>query len=114
MLSDPTTETFSSNRPYLPDSSGLGTQEDYNKWVYSALEGLEDEIQANAGEFQVYMSDTPPADVKEGDLWYNTNKLQMLVRYDGAWVASAIPLVLDDSFVALSKPLKQTRRGIAS
>ena len=109
MLADPTTNTFRTNRPYLPDTSGLGTQQDFNKWIYSALEGLEDEIEANAGEFQVYMSDTPPADVEEGDLWYNTNKLQMLIRYDGAWIASAIPLVLDDSFVTLSNTVEANR-----
>ena len=109
MLSDPTTSQFKATRPYLPDTSGLGTQQDFNKWIYQALEGLEDEIEANAGEFQVYMSDTPPADVTEGDLWYNTNKLQMLIRYDGAWVASAIPLVLDDSFVALSNTVEANR-----
>jgi len=109
MLADPTTDTFRTNRPYLPDTSGLATQQDFNKWIYQALEGLEDEIEANAGEFQVYMSDTPPADVTEGDLWYNTNKLQMLIRYDGAWVDSAIPLVLDDSFVALSNTVEANR-----
>ena len=111
MLADPTTNTFRTNRPYLPDTSGLGTQQDFNKWIYSALEGLEDEIEANAGEFQVYMSDTPPADVEEGDLWYNTNKLQMLIRYDGAWIASAIPLVLDDSFVTLSNTVEANRES---
>ena len=113
MLSDPTTETFKANRPYLPDTSGLGTQQDFNKWVYSALEGLEDEIEANAGEFQVYMSDTPPNEAVDGDLWYNTVKLQMLIRYDGAWVASAIPLVLDDSFVALSNTVEANREAAA-
>ena len=76
MLDDPTRSGFNDNRPYLPDSSGLLTQKDYNIWIHSALEELEGEIQANAGQFQVYMSDTSPTDVEEGDLWYNTNKLK--------------------------------------
>ena len=113
MLADPTRNSFNANRPYLPDTSGLGTQQDFNKWIYSALEGLENEIEGNAGQFQVYMSDTPPADVEEGDLWYNTNKLQMLIRYDGAWIASAIPLVLDDSFVTLSNTVEANRESAA-
>ena len=113
MLADPTRNSFNANRPYLPDTSGLGTQQDFNKWIYSALEGLENEIEENVGQFQVYMSDTPPADVTEGDLWYNTNKLQMLIRYDGAWIASAIPLVLDDSFVTLSNTVEANRESAA-
>ena len=109
MLDDPTRSSFNDNRPYLPDSSGLLTQKDYNIWIHSALEELESEIKANAGQFQVYMSDTPPTDVEDGDLWYNTNKLQTLIRYDGAWVASAIPLVLDDTFVALTQTVEANK-----
>ena len=60
------------------------------------------------------MSDTPPVQPEEGDLWYNTMKLQMLVRYDGAWVASAIPLVLDDSFVSLSNTVESNREVAAA
>lgn len=113
MLSDPTTDQFKSNRSILPDSSGLATQKDYNVWIHNALEDLETQIEAQAGEFKVFMSDTPPATPEEGDLWYNTVKLQMLVRYDDAWVASAIPLVLDDSFVALSNTVEFNREQAA-
>lgn len=118
MLSDPTTDQFRSNRPFLPDSSGLATQQDYNVWLHRALEDLENQIEAQDGEFQVYMSDTPPATPAEGDLWYNTNKLQTLIRYDGAWVASAIPLVLDDSFIALENKVQsnfqESQQGISN
>ena len=114
MLDDPTRSGFNDNRPFLPDSSGLLTQKDYNIWIHSALEGLETEIESNAGQFQVYMSDTPPTDVEEGDLWYNTNKLQTLIRYDGAWVASAIPLVLDDTFVALTQTVEANKATAAA
>lgn len=112
MLADPTTDQFKSNRPFLPDSSGLLTQQDYNVWIHNALEDLEDQIEAQSGEFQVYMSDTPPNGAVEGDLWYNTNKLQMLVNYDDAWVASAIPLVLDDSFIALNSKVESNHQEI--
>ena len=113
MLSDPTTDQFRANRPFLPDSNGLATQQDYNVWIHNALEDLETQIEAQAGEFQVYMSDTPPATPSDGDLWYNTNKLQTLIRYDGAWVASAIPLVLDDSFIALENEVERNRINAA-
>ena len=60
MLADPTTDQFKANRPFLPDSNGLATQQDYNVWIHNALEDLEDQIEAQAGEFKVFMSDTPP------------------------------------------------------
>ena len=113
LMADPTTGQFRANRPFLPDSTGLETQQDYNVWVHNSLEDLETQIEAQAGEFKVFMSDTPPVQPEEGDLWYNTVKLQMLVRYDGAWVASAIPLVLDDSFVALSNTVEANREYAA-
>lgn len=108
VLSDVTTSEFRSS-DLLPDSSNLVTQENYNTWLHQSLEKLESEIKANAGEFQVFMSDTPPTGSVEGDLWYNTNKLQMLVRYDGAWVASSIPMVLDESFITLSNTVESNR-----
>jgi len=114
MLADPTTDQFRANRPFLPDSTGLATQQDYNVWIHNALEDLETQIEAQAGEFKVFMSDSPPHQPEEGDLWYNTMKLQMLVRYDGAWVASAIPLVLDDSFVSLSNTVEHNREEAAA
>ena len=52
------------------------------------------------------MGDTPPADAGEGDLWYNTSRLQMLVRYDEAWVATSIPLVLENNFVELTNSVE--------
>ena len=109
MLADPTVDSFRSNRPYLPDSDGLLTQKDYNVWIHSALEKLEETLEEQAGVFQVYMADTPPSEAVDGDLWYNTSRLQMLVRYDGAWVASAIPLVLDDNFVELTNTVEDNR-----
>ena len=114
ILADPTRAARSTNRPFLPDTSGIGTQSDLNKWIFSALENLEEEIEQNAGKFQVYMSDTPPSQVEEGDLWYNTNKLQMLIRYNDAWSASAIPLVQDDTFAALSNTVEQNREAAAA
>ena len=109
LLSDATRSARSTNRPHLPDTSALGTQSDLNKWIFDALEQLENEIESTSGKFQVYMSDTPPDSATEGDLWYNTTSLQMLIRYDEAWVASAIPLVLDDSFLDLSNTVEINR-----
>ena len=114
ILSDPTRAARSTNRPLLPETSGIGTQSDLNKWIFSALENLEEEIEQNAGKFQVYMSDTPPTEAEEGDLWYNTNKLQMLIRYNDGWSTSAIPLVQDDSFTALSNTVEHNREEAAS
>ena len=109
VLADSTKNDFSSSYSLLPSATGVITQENYNTWLHNALEALETEIDANAGKFQVFMSDNPPSESEEGDLWYNTNKLQMLVRYDGAWVASSIPMVLDESFITLSNQVEANR-----
>ena len=109
VLADSTKNDFSSSYSLLPSATGVITQENYNTWLHGALEALETEIDANAGKFQVFMSDNPPSESEEGDLWYNTNKLQMLVRYDGAWVASSIPMVLDESFITLSNQVEANR-----
>ena len=108
-LSINTRQALNNNSDYLPSASNVLTQADMNKWLVQSLDSLETEIEANAGKFQVFMSDTPPTTSVEGDLWYDTTKLQMLVRYDGAWVASAIPMVLDDSFVALTNTVEANR-----
>ena len=114
ILSNPTTSTFKSGQPILPSSIGLVTQEDYNKWIHQALEELEEQVEEQDGKFQVYMADVPPQQSEEGDLWYNTTKLQMLVRYDGAWVASAIPVVLDEGFVNLTNTVEFNRQAAAT
>jgi len=99
-LSNPTTDTFSTNRPFLPDTNGLVTQEHYNTWVYNALEGLEDEIDAIDPVVPLYKGTVPP--VEDLDFWYDTQNLRLLVKYDGAYVPTAIPLSNDDDFQALS------------
>ena len=101
-LANPTTDTFSNNRPYLPDTSGLFTQEGYNTWLYSALEKLEEEIEAIDPVVPLYMSELPPASPNNGDFWYDTVNLRLLVHYDGSYVPTAIPLTNDDDFNALS------------
>ena len=108
-LSSVTRQAFDSSYEYLPSASNVLTQSDMNKWLIESLDNLETEIESNAGNFQVFMSDIPPTTSEEGDLWYNTNKLQMLVRYDGAWVASAIPVVLDEGFVDLTNTVETNR-----
>ena len=101
-LANPTTETFRNNRPYLPDTSGLFTQEGYNTWLYSALEKLEEEIEAIDPVVPLYMSELPPNSPNNGDFWYDTVNLRLLVHYDGSYVPTAIPLTNDDDFTALS------------
>ena len=36
----------------------------------------------------VYMGDEEPENPEEGDLWYDTNRLEMFIRYDGGWVTT--------------------------
>ena len=97
-LSNPT-DGGSGDTRVLPDSSGLATQADYNQWVFGALSALDENLGGNA---DVYVSDSPPEEAEEGDLWYSTATLELLVRYDEFWVPTSVPLVSDPNFVSLA------------
>ena len=69
--------------------------------VYTAAGGLADFVAPENGaevivntpvehEFPdpVYMGDEEPENPKEGDLWYDTNRLEMFIRYDGGWITT--------------------------
>ncbi len=93
------TDGASAGARVLPDSSGLSTQADLNQWVVSALQGLDQNLGGNA---DVYVSDSAPSDPEEGDLWYRTSTLELLIRYDGFWVPSSVSLVSDPNLTALA------------
>ena len=92
---------------YLPDfdlSTGdMSTQKDYNEWVFQALlnidEGLED--------FQpVLIGETPPATddpdnpIAAGQLWYDTESLELSIWYvdddTAQWVPTSVAHTYDE------------------
>jgi hypothetical protein len=90
-LSNPT-EGGSEDARVLPDSSGLQTQADYNQWIFGALSALDENLGGNA---DVVISPTPPTEAEEGDLWYSSRDLELLIHYDSYWVPATLPLALD-------------------
>ena len=96
-LANPT-DDVSENSRALPDSSGLSTQADLNDWFFRALQGLDENLGGNA---DVTISADPPENAEEGDLWFSSKTLELLVRYETFWVPASVPLVSDPNFVTL-------------
>ena len=40
------------------------------------------------------MGDTPPDNPEEGNLWFDTERVDLNVFYDGYWVSTGAPQVL--------------------
>ena len=86
---------------YIPtdDASLFDVQKDYNEFLFAYLSNLDLGLQ---GIQPVYVSDTPPAqaDVKPGQLWYDTESLEMSVAYEDddriQWVPVSAAYNYDD------------------
>jgi len=86
---------------YIPtDDAALFTvQKDYNEFVFAYLSNLD----AGLTDLEpVYVSDTPPAqsEVKPGQLWYDTESLEMSIAYEDddhiQWVPVSAAYNYDD------------------
>ena len=102
-LADGTTSQFKLDRPFLPDTDGLATQQDYNRYLYNALEKLEQGITEIDPVVPLYMDAVPPQSPNEGDFWYDTLNIQLLVSYDNQWVPTALPLTAQTDFQQLTE-----------
>lgn len=100
-LANSATDTFTNDRPILPNTVGLVTQEHYNTWIYAALETLEQVVDAIEEPEALEMGTGAPETGEEGDFWYNTRQLQLYVRYDEAWVPASTPLRQEGDFIEL-------------
>ena len=77
-----------------PETTGLTVQKDYNEWILNALQAVDtavEELEETAGNAQLAVSDTPPADPEEGNLWFDTERIDLNVFYDGYWVSTGAP-----------------------
>ena len=103
-LANSTRSSFSTSpAAVLPPMDTMQYQSDYNQWLYSAVETLADEVEAGTGA-QVVISETAPTtDVSQGDLWFNTTKVELYVYYDSYWVPTALPLSADSTIVSLQQ-----------
>ena len=92
---------------YLPDldlSTGdMSTQKDYNEWVFQALvnidEGLEDFQPVLIGETPP-ATDDPDAPIAAGQLWYDTESLELSIWYvdddTAQWVPTSVAHTYDE------------------
>ena len=76
--------------PIPPDLDNMNNQEDYNGWLFEALEALETELE----EFDpVTIGTDPPPAPRDGQLWYDTESLELSIYYidddRGQWVPTA-------------------------
>ena len=77
-----------------PEASGLSVQKDYNEWLLEALQSVDlavEELEDSAGNAQLVMGDTPPDEPQEGNLWFDTTRVDLNVFYDGYWVSTGAP-----------------------
>jgi len=86
---------------YLPtdDTTLFQVQRDYNQFVFAYLENLDHGLQ---GIEPVYVSDTPPpqSETRPGQLWYDTESLEMSIAYEDddriQWVPVSAAYNYDD------------------
>ena len=106
ILANATKSAFSATpSATLPPMDTMQFQADYNQWLYSAVESLADEVEAGSGA-QVVVGETAPTDdVSEGDLWFNTTKVELYVYYDSYWVPTALPLSADSTIMSLQSDI---------
>ena len=95
-----------------PDLENLNVQADLNGYYYECLLELEDAI----GEFNpVLIGDTPPPDQpKPGQLWYDTESLELSIWYvdddGGQWVPTAASYTFDEDLATLRTSLEAESR----
>jgi len=103
MLANPTRSALGQISTRLPDSSGMTNQADMNKWTVSALtelDTLQDGISEGIPTFNI--NSTKPTTGVRGDFWFNTNKVELMMFYDGKWVPTSLPLLANDDFTQLA------------
>ena len=98
----------------LPDAQAgsMNVQSDYNNWLFDSLEALETAIQS--GEYssvQIEMGTTPPANPDAGDLWYDTESLELSIYYQDSntsqWVPTSVTYNYDEEVNLLYNSIAQ-------
>ena len=98
------------------DYVNLNTQNEFNEWVYDALEAVETALDADeGGNARLEAGTTAPSAPDTGNLWYDTTSSELKV-YDGtAWVLANTPLNYDGDVSTLTAAInsEQTNRQAA-
>ena len=103
-----------SNEPTIitkPDPTQFSVQSDYNVWLYGALLEL-DEYITNKGE--VIVGVDPPAIPVPGQLWYDTESLELSIWYEdddrGQWVPTSTSYMFDDEIATVNARIDDEQR----
>ena len=95
----------------IPDLNDFNTQQDYNIWAFDAIVALEDELGDLA---PVIVDESKPDNPKVGQLWYDTESLEMSVWYEdddsGQWVPTAASYTYDEDLAVLSAAIESESR----
>ena len=111
----PRIEAYVDSDSLLPeiDIEQFMVQQDYNLWLFEALTAIDTEL---ADFSPVVISEDLPVEPKEGQLWYDTERLDMSIWYvdaggDGQWVPISTPYTYDsDLDVIRSSIATETRQ----
>ena len=80
-----------------PDLADFNTQQDYNWWAFNSITELESALIELS---PVLVGDTPPALPVAGQLWYDTETLDMSIWYEdddsGQWVPVSSAFTYDE------------------
>lgn len=110
--------TRSGNNPsglVLPDLNDrtMFVQQDYNEWIYDALESLDTAIEAIQNEappVAVTIGTTSPANAVPGDLWYDSAALELSIYYQddntSQWAPTSVTYNYDSELAALSSEIE--------
>ena len=111
-LANPTTVTVSARSAVdFPETINLSTQSDLNFWTIGAFNSVEKAIRSVSSGGNISAGENPPVDrapdpndendpgytVTEGDLWFDTVRLDLNVFYDNYWVSVSGPQEVTDS-----------------
>ena len=95
----------------IPDLNNFNTQQDYNIWAFEAIVAIEEELGDLA---PVIVDENKPDNPKVGQLWYDTESLEMSVWYEdddsGQWVPTAASYTYDEDLAVLSAAIESESR----
>jgi hypothetical protein len=94
------------------DINAFHTQADYNSWLLGSIDLLEQAVQSgDYSSVQIEMGTTPPANPDAGDLWYDTESLELSIYYKddntSQWVPTSVTYNYDDEINLLYNSIAQ-------
>ena len=95
----------------IPDLADFNTQQDYNWWAFDSITALESALIELS---PVLVGDTPPALPVAGQLWYDTETLDMSIWYEdadsGQWAPVSSAFTYDEDLDVIRRDLTTETR----